>query len=468
MKEAGVEAAGRACHNRYSAIGSFLQPSLCEAAQVLLDDLQQRFNASDGSAEPLLRSLRLVLIDTMAVAVASLGQPALRRLEQQEHRLSAGSVCLPGMEAPLTAGAAARLVAAAACWDELVEGYAPAHGRPALHVVPVCVALGEALGCSLGEVLKALLQGYELGARFGEAYQVPAGEHVDGTWGTVAATVAASALLNLSHQQRGGAMNAALAQMSRSLYLPVGEGAMSRLLHPGLAASRGMDLSLAAAAGFAGPVGLEHDPVLQSLWLLPPDLQPRPGCAVEAGYVKLLPGARHLHYAAAAALRWRQRQGVVEPDCLLRLCQDSGAIRLRTYREACTYCDQPNPRNRIQAQFSLQFAVAATLLWGEFRPDLFQEERLADPMLKHLLGRIVIEADDDHPGRWAELTLCQPDATEVRELVIGLPGDPHLPITEAERLNKARILMEPALGVERTERVLQHWLEAGLDRALLP
>jgi 2-methylcitrate dehydratase PrpD len=330
------------------------------------------------------------------------------------------------------------------------------------------VALGEALGRSLGEVLKALLQGYELGARFGEAYRVPEGEHVDGTWGTVAASVAASALLNLSPQQRDGAMNAALAQMSRSLYLPVGEGAMSRLLHPGLAASRGMDLSLAAAAGFAGPDGLDRDPVLQSLWRLPPDLQLRPGCAVEAGYVKLLPGARHLHYAATAALRWRERQQASEPDRVLRLCQQSGAIRLGTYREACTYCDQPNPRNRIQAQFSLQFAVAATLLWGELGPDLFQEEHLSNPMLRNLLGRIVIEADDEHPGRWAELRVCLPDSTEVRELVIGLPGDPHLPITESERLSKARRLMEPALGPERTEQVLQHWLEAGLDRALLP
>lgn len=445
-----------------------MQAAICEAAQDLLDDLQHRFDAVDGSAEPLLRSLRLVLIDTMAVAVAGLGQPALRRLELQEHRLSAGPVCLPGMEVPLTAGAAARVVAAAACWDELVEGYAPAHGRPALHVVPVCVALGDALDCSLGEVLKALLQGYELGARFGEAYRVPAGEHVDGTWGTVAATVAASALLNLAPQQRIGAMSAALAQMSRSLYMPVGEGAMSRQLHPGLAASRGMELSLAAAAGFAGPEGLDHDPVLQSLWRMPPDLQPRPRCAVEAGYVKLLPGARHLHYAAAATLCWRERQQVTEPDRVLRLCQDSGSIRLRTYPEACCYCDQPNPRNRIQAQFSLQFAVAATLLWGELRPDLFEEERLSHPMLRRLLGRIVIEADDDHQGRWAELSVCQPDASEVRALVIGLPGDPHLPITEAQRLNKARTLMVPALGAERTEGVLQHWLQAGLDRALLP
>lgn len=445
-----------------------MQTSFGEASLVLLDDLERRFTASDGSAESLQRSLRLVLIDTMAVAVAGLDQHALRRLEEQENRLSPGQVCLPGMQVSLTAGAAARVVAAAACWDDLVEGYAPAHGRPALHVVPVCLALGQALARSLGEVLQALLQGYEVGARFGEAYRVPAGEHVDGTWGTVAASVAASALLNLSVPQRRGAISAALSQMSRSLILPVGEGAMSRLLHPGLAASRGIDLGLAAAAGFAGPEGLERDPVLLSLWRQPPDLNPRPFCAVEAGYVKLLPGARHLHYAATAALGWRQRQPINQLDAVRRLCQHSGAIRLRTYREACTYCDQPSPRNRIQAQFSLQFAVAATLLWGELAPASFQQERLSDPRLGLLLKRIVLEPVDDQPGRWAELVVCQPDGTEIHELVMGLPGDPQLPIAEHERLSKARALMEPVLGPARAEDLLDHWLRADLNSDLLP
>lgn len=442
---------------------------LGEQAQTLLAALERRFDACDSRAEELQRRLRLVLVDTMAVAVAGLAQPSLRDLQQLEHRLAAGGVVrLPGMEASLTAEAAARVLATAACWDELVEGYAPAHGRPALHVVPVSVALGEALDRSLGEVLRSLLLGYELGARFGEAYRVPAAEHVDGTWGTVAATVAAASLLHLSARQRIGALSAALTQMSRSLYRSVGEGAMSRLLHPGLAASRGINLALAAAAGFAGPEGLEQDPVLLALWRRPPDLALRPGNAVEGGYVKLLPGARHLHYAAAAALRWRERQPVVLRRGVAAFREEPDSIHLRTYPEACAYCDQPRPHNRIQAQFSLQFAVAASLLWGELRPASFQEERLSDPQLRNLLERISLEAVDDHPGRWAEVVVRQRDGSEDSALVLGLPGDPTLPIGERERLSKARSLMEPVLGGAKAAALISHWLEAGLEAALLP
>ena len=432
--------------------------SLSAQAAALLNALELRFEAGDAAAIHLQRSLRLVLVDSMAVAVAGLGQPALRSLVAQQQRLAPGPVALPGMGAGLSAGAAAQVLAAAACWDELVEGYAPAHGRPGLHVVPVCLALGEALQRPLGAVLKALLQGYELGARFGEAYQVPPGEHVDGTWGTVAAAVAAGSLLQLSATQRVGAINAALTQMTRSLYSPVAEGATSRLLHPGLAAARGLDLAVAAGVGFAGPDGLEHNPVLNALWRHEPDLGPRHSHAVEAGYVKLWPGARHLHYGAAAALRLRPSWSARQP----------GNIVLRTYSEACTYCDHPRPRNRIQAQFSLQFAVAATLLWGELRPASFAEERLRDPQLQSLLEQIHVEAADDHPGRWAELVVQQPGGPCARERVFGLPGDPDLPIGEPERLDKARALMEPVLGQALSNALIEHWLNAPLLAPLLP
>ncbi len=442
-------------------------PSLSDRANDLLDALAQRLETGDAAVGGLQRCLRLVLVDTMAAAVAGLGEPPLLALQEHQQRLAPGPVRLPGMSRSLAAGAAAQVLAAAACYDELVEGYAPSHGRPALHVVPVCLALGQALHRPLGEVLSALLQGYELGARFGEAYTVPEGEHVDGTWGTVAATVAASALLQAPAPQRAGALTAALAQMSRSLYLPVQEGATSRLLHPGLAAARGIDLALAAAAGFLGPEGLDQDPVLTALWRQPPDLGRRAGCALETGYVKLLPGARHLHYAATAALRWRQRRNAA-PERSPWSPQQPGSIRLRTYAEACTYCDNPRPRNRIQAQFSLRFAVAATLLWGELRPASFCEERLADPRLWALLERISVEAADDHPNRWAQLMVREPDGHEDAELVEGLPGDPGLPIGEPERLAKALALLEPSLGRQQAANLLRHWLEAPRQAPLLP
>lgn len=417
--------------------------------------------------DPLLqRQLRLVWLDTAATAIASLSEPELIALQHQHGRLAPGDRRLPGFCAALTPSGAVLVLGASACWDELVEGYAPAHGRPALHGVPVAMSLGR----SLGQALESMFLSYELGARLGEAYRVPVGEHVDGTWGTAVAALAAAIALEIGPHGEVEAVSAALCQMSRSLLAPVREGASCRLLYPGLAASRGLDLAVAAAAGFDGPQGLVTDPVLQALAAMPVDLGPRSAAAISSGYVKLLPGARHLHYAAEATRAWLQRHGggadqERQPGSAQRW---SGPIQLRTYPEAIHYCGQLAPANRIQAQFSLAFAVAASLRWGDLRREHFSPAALFDDELQALLGRIELMAVDGQTGRWAELVMADGEGTLRSARVDGLPGDPGLPIAEAQRLRKARLLLEPVLGGEASDKLIHHWLEAPDNSSLWP
>jgi 2-methylcitrate dehydratase PrpD len=420
-------------------------------------------------AEPdalLQHQLRLVWLDTAATALANLSQPELVALQRLHGRLAPGACRLPGFCTGLTPAGAVLVLGASACWDELVEGYAPAHGRPALHGVPVAMGLGR----SLGQSLESLFLSYELGARLGEAYRVPPGEHVDGTWGTAVAALAAAVLLEIGASGELEAVTAALCQMSRSLFASVREGASCRLLVPGLAASRGMDLAVAAAAGFRGPQALAADPVLLALAAMPVDLSPRRSTAISAGYVKLLPGARHLHYAAAAAKAWLQRHGggCVDPSQPGSNERWSSPIQLRTYPEAIHYCGQPAPTNRIQAQFSLAFAVAATLRWGEMGREQFTPEALLDDGLQALLGRIELIAVADQGGRWAELVLADGGGTLRSARVDGLPGDPGLSISDSQRLCKARELLAPVLGGTGSESLINHWLEAPAASPLWP
>ena len=100
--------------------------------------------------------------------------------------------------------------------------------------------------------------------------------------------------------------------------------------------------------------------MLLALEAMPIDLAPRPTLASSCGYVKLLPGARHLHYAAAAAQLWRQRFGDGFDWQSGVLPQDgTGPIQLRTYPEAIQYCGQSAPSNRIQAQGRLKVSHKA-------------------------------------------------------------------------------------------------------------
>ena len=153
------------------------------------------FAAHDG----LVQRARLLLLDTIACAVAGFSEPVPQKLARA---LGAGdgNVRWPG--APrLTASAATFAAAVAACWHEACEGLARAHGRPGLHAVPVAVSLGLAHQATLGEVLRAIIVGYEIGGRAGEAMRIRGGLHVDGTWGLFAAVGAAGSLMHLSAHQ---------------------------------------------------------------------------------------------------------------------------------------------------------------------------------------------------------------------------------------------------------------------------
>ncbi|MEI7953510.1 MAG: hypothetical protein WCH37_12675, partial [Synechococcaceae cyanobacterium ELA182] len=146
----------------------------------------------------------------------------------------------------------------------------------------------------------------------------------------------------------------------------------------------------------------------------------------------------------------------------------TGPIQLRTYPEAIQYCGQSAPSNRIQAQFSLPFAVAASLRWGELGRQCFGSQALDDPGMQALMRRIELVAVPDGEGRWAELVMVDAEGALKSARVDGLPGDPDRPIAEALRLEKARALLQPVLGEVATARLIHHWLDADGSTPLWP
>ena len=435
---------------------------LIDALDLLWD--KQRHPAQN----PIPRATRLTLLDTAAVIVNGLAAQTIQNYAANNASLEPGSLHFPGLNQPLAVHSLISVLAAAAPWNELVEGYAKAHGRPALHVVPLCIGLGLSRRATLDQVLRALMEGYEIGARFGEAYAVPPGEHVDGTWGTVAATVSACRLLKANRAQTQGAINAALCQMTRSLFAPVEAGAESRLLYSGLSAIKGLQLAVAAKAGLHGPAKLERPSGdHQQRWPTPPDFKIRSSLAIEESYVKLYPGARHLHYCMQAALNWRTNHGY-EAERQLSEQELPKIITITTYPEAATYCDQAEPSNRIQAQFSLQYATCICLLTGSAHPTNFNQANLKQPEIAILLSRTKLQTDPRRSGRWATLSVTDHRGITSHAEGINLKGDPSNPLTTTDRIQKAQQLMAGTLGSAATEQFVHHWLEGNLSEQLIP
>ena len=413
---------------------------------LLISQLTDIWNGSPNKKQKdIITSCRLILLDSVAVIINGLFNQGVRHLEEQFGTIAAGDLWFPGLRQKQSLHGLISVLSAAATWDELIEGQAKAHGRPALHTVPLCISLGISQKLSLGQILLAMLHGYEVGARFGEAYAVPKGEHVDGTWGTIAATVSACTLLRATPQQT-----------------------KSRLLYSGLAASRGLDLAIASIADFHGPNALIDLSVDQSKrWPNDLKLDIRDPLSIQQSYIKLLPGARHLHYCMEAALTWRREHGH-DTGKHLNDNELPQSIHIKTYEEAAKYCGLAKPINRIQAQFSLQYATCIALLTGETSGKIFCDDTLNLATVQRLLERTQLSSSASKPGRWAEITVIGKDGTTSTTVSSNLKGDPGNPLSQNDRINKAKALIGEHLGAQQTDLLIKHYLEAPFNQGLVP
>ena len=251
--------------------------------------------------------------------------------------------------------------------------------------------------------------------------------HVDGTWGSFVATIAACRLAGSSAETAMTALNHAACQMPFSLYWPITKGSTARNAYPGHGAAHGAAAAIATMAGLGGPSGsivemlrlafaadLEHLPAIPGpgRWLL------------SDGYLKPYPAVRHVHYGVAAALAWHASEAA-EPTAIT-------AIRLRIYQEAITYCGNRNPATAIQAQFSLSCGLARTLAVGRLDPGVSSAAGLADPLVRRLEGLVELQADrsvTDRRGCTLEIATGDHVWTTTVERV---PGDPGIPMTRAQ------------------------------------
>ena len=391
---------------------------------------------------------RLLLLDTLGCLLAGLRHPEVEKFGKALRFAFPGDTAWPTSSIKLGPAGAAALGAAAACWDEACEGNSSAHGRPGLPVVPALLALAATRDTSLADLLLALATGYEIGTRAGEAWRIPAGWHVDGSWHSLAVAAAVARLIS-GPPCIQPAIEAAACQIPASLYLPITVGSVLRNTYPAHAVLLGLLSAAAADAGFGMPPGALEEGrrrVLQAKESARP--APAGHWTILDGYLKPFASVRHTHYGVEAALRLRKH-----PEFSL---EKIGAIRLQVYAEAAQYCGNRAPRTAIQAQFSLSYAVAAALVLGDLGPDAYTD--VHDPTVARLEQNVIVEVDPGRMRRGAKLTIDVGDHS-LTENVDHVAGDPARPMTKDEAVGKFRRYTEPVLGQRRAGALVAFFLE---------
>lgn len=401
---------------------------------------------------------RELILDTLGCVLAASAKPRLQEFSARLAAADPGNVSVPGFRERFSAASASSLFAAAACWDEACEGLARAHGRPGVPVIAACAALAQVRAAALGEVLSALILGYEIGGRLGEALRIPPGMHVDATWPAFGVATAAVRLSRGSAAQTLSAVRIAACQMPFSLYLSVRAGTEARNTYLAHAAQLGLLAANAALAGFSAPEGAIDELRARALAGAPPGaaIAPPGEWLIAEAYIKPFAAVRHVHYGAAAALELR-------PKLSSRL-REITRIELSIYAEALTYCGNRAPASVIQAQFSLSYGLARALLSGDLAPEAYTTDALRDPLARQLEEKVELVEDValTRAGRRGAGLAIEVPGERLEARVDRVCGDPSLPMTRDQLLAKF------ARYTGRSEREAARWLDAPSDTGWIP
>lgn len=326
--------------------------------------------------------------------------------------------------------------------------------HPGCVVVPAALSLGEKLGASNDQILRAILQGFEAMCRIGASvgpghYKV---WHNTATCGPFGSAMAAASLLDLGDAQTLDALGNAGTQSS-GLWQFMETGAMSKHLHAGRACESGMLAAELAMQGFTGPAKILEgdqglfaamcdDPVPEKI-MYQPDA-PWQLCLTS---IKPWPCCRHTHPLIDCALELHQ----------LIASEPINQVDIKTYQAALDVCDRPEPDSEYQARFSLYHCVSIALLEGEVGMDSFDTDarQRSESLRRATRVEIVDPYASSYPKSWgAEVSVVTESGSTFKVSRKDCRGDPELALDGDEMRIKAMGLMRyGGLGKARADSI---------------
>ena len=340
--------------------------------------------------------------------------------------------------------------------------------------VPVMLGIGQREHASGREALAAYLVAVEASSRIGQAAKNGfhlRGFHPTGLVGAFGATLAAGRLSGMNPAQLAHAQGIVLSMASGSLEF-LEDGAWTKRMHPGWAASSAATACALARSGFAGPkrpyegrfglfnayVGAQHPAnpalcvsALGETWeMLNVAMKPYPAC--------------HFNHAFAdAALELRRKHAFALED-IASITARIGAGQTQVVCEP--QASKRQPQNAYDAQFSVHYMIATTLVRGCFTLTELEPEALADPHVLALTQKTSYEIDPDSPfPRYysGEVVLRLKDGRELRHREAQNRGSDARPLAAEEIVAKFHGNAGRVMSRSRAERVVEAVL--ALDRA---
>lgn len=392
--------------------------------------------------EATRRRAALVLVDDLAAMVFALDEPTVRALGDAAVR------CAPQAEATQVTGRrsgrawTALVNAVAANWNELDEGYRPATCHGGLYALPAAMAEVEAEQGTLGDLLRALVAGYEVSTSYARVLPAtrPFALHPHATMAPVGAAAAVAAARGASGPGVREAAQVAITLAAAGPFDHAMKGLLVRNAWAGHGAMAGFTAVELAAAGIGGDASSARG-VLERGLGFPLDEQEaateRDAWTIHDGYHKSYACCQYSHSAVEATLDLvaGQLAGVDVAD-IASVLIDANPLAITL--------DETNPRSVLGAKFSLPHCVAAVLVRGDADAEAFSERYVDDPAVVALRAKIRIqpyEGDLAPPyDRPARITVTTTSGEVLVQECRSALGGPDRPLSDAAVLDKAEAL----------------------------
>lgn len=331
--------------------------------------------------------------------------------------------------------------------------------HPAAPVISTAFSLAEYLGSSGKELIEAIVVGYDVMIRIGEAvtpshYRI---WHSTSTCGTFGAAAAAAKLLGLDAEQALNSIGNAGSQAA-GLWEFAADKAMTKYLHCGKAAYNGLLSSLMAKKGFTGATRiLEGDRGFFKAYSEEKDFENSfadlgEKFRINETVYKPYASCRHTHGPINGILE------IMKSNDLSY--QDVERVNVETYDTVLKLAGNTDFTTSPAARFSVFYCIACAMIHGEVGVGQFAEQYLADPVVTRVLPGINVSVSKEmnalYPGKWAsKIELTTKTGNSYNKFVEYPKGDPENTMTDKEIENKYMSLAGMKLTGSRANELLE-------------
>lgn len=330
-------------------------------------------------------------------------------------------------------------------------------GHPTVPMLPAILAIAEQTKASGREVIEAYVTGFEAQCatvRGVSPSHYVRGWHATGTIGTMGAAAAAAKLLKLSVDQTRMVLGLAASQAAG---LRQNFGTMTKPFHAGNAARSGVMAAMLMKRGFtASPDIMEER--FGVINVLKGNGAGEPQAVTEGlgeNYVivttgvafKLYPSCGETHSTIDLVLDLAKTNSISPGDV-----ESAEAAVEDTTASVAFYTA---PKTGLEGKFSLEYCMARALLDGWVSLEHFTDEKVNEPKVKELLGRMQRRIDPSIPPiAGSSVTIRLKDGREFSQKADAPKGSPQSPPTDDELFSKYRNCAQLILSPSDTDRSL--------------